>query len=110
MGKPVVQAVDAFNNQNILRSELQIIPFVFTKACFKVKTGHFHPFSRQQIRHILIEFFHINGFQTFEIIVALFVQRRLIPVYEIIVHRDGMRYQAMGFQLDGKTMGKGGLS
>ena len=57
MGKPVVQAVDAFNNQNILRPELQIIPFVFTKACLKLKRGHFHPFSRQRIRHILIEFF-----------------------------------------------------
>ena len=97
MGEPVVQPVDSLDDQDIVLSQLQKIPLILPQSGLEIKPGHFHPLSGEQIAHIPVEALHIDGLQAFKIIIAVLVQRRVLPVYEIIVHGDGMGRQAVGF-------------
>ena len=42
IGKLIVQAVDALDDKNILRSQGQIVAVVFTDALFEVELWDFH--------------------------------------------------------------------
>ena len=58
----------------------------------------------------MIKKLYINSFKAFEIIISVFILRRIHPVLEIIIHRNGMRSKPEACKLNGKPVGEGCLS
>ena len=78
-----------FDHQNILRSQLQIIPAVLPLPRLEIEPGHLHSSAFQKIAHILIKLADIYRFQTLIIRFSVFIQRRVFPIDKIIVHCYG---------------------
>ena len=87
-------------------SKLEKIPLVLPVTGFEIVGGHIHPFSLQKIQHIFVKLLHIQGFQAFVILFPVFIQGCMLPVYKIIIHSNGMWFQAMSGKLNGKSVGK----
>ena len=51
---------------------------------------------------LIVEQLKVEGVERFVVIIAVFVQRGVFPVYKIIVQRNGVGAQAVGHQLHRK--------
>lgn len=58
----------------------------------------------------MVEKLRIDGFQALKVIIAVFIPRSILPVLEVIIHRDWMGLQAVSRQLDRKPVRKGRFS
>ena len=102
--------MNSLNDQNILCSKLHKAAMILPLSRKEIKFRHFHRLSGQEFTHILIKQFHINRFQTFEIIVSVVIQRRVLTVHKIIVQCNGMGNHSQSPKLNGQSVGKCGLS
>ena len=110
VGHLVIQAVNSFDDQNIVLSKLFEIAAVLTLADLKVKGWKLDSLSGEQLHHIVVELLHIQSFQTLEIIVPVLVPGRLLAIHKIIVQSNRMRYLSQRPKLDGQPVGKAGLT
>ena len=110
IGQGIIQAVDAFDDQYIFRSQLQAVALIFFRTGNKIKSRHIHFFSPKKCAHLLIKQLNIHSFQTFKIVLSILILWCIHAFHKIIVHCDRMRLQTMCHQLNGKTMRKCGLS
>ena len=91
IGKLLIETVDSFDDQYIIRSQGQKISVIFPLSLHKIILRHLHCFSCQKICHILVEQCHIQAFQHLIVVVAILIPRAVYPVDKVIVHRNGMR-------------------
>ena len=72
--------------------------------------GEFHRSPLEQPVHIPVELLHIDGAEALKVGLAVFIQRCLDAVFEVIVCRNGVRVQSAGGELGGEPVRKGGLA
>ena len=96
--------------EDIPRIHLHIMAFVFPLTCFKIEFRKFYAFSLQQSQHIHIEFFNIDCFQAFKIIIAVRIFRCQFSVYKIIIQTDQMWRVTKRCKLDWQPVCKRSLS
>ena len=109
-GQLIIQAVNAFDHQNILFSKFCLFFTVHAFAAHKIKNRQMHALSCKQCVHVIVKLLNIDGFQTFVVWFPIFIHRCVFPVYKIVIHRDRMRSQSVCGKLDRKPMRKGRLS
>ena len=97
----LIQAVDTFDHQNIIRSQLFEIAFILPLSGLEIEGRQLHALSGQQSAHVIIKLLYINGFQTFEIVITVLIPWREFSVHEIVVQCNGMRCFPQGLQLNG---------
>ena len=106
----VIDSVNSFYDQNLLRLQLQMSAFVFSLPCNKIEGRQLNVSALQKLRHAAGEQPGIYGLQTFKIITSVFVFRRIFPVLKEVVHRDRMRFQPVDGKLGGKPVAECGLA
>ena len=106
----IIQAVNAFDHQNILLTKLHIMSVIFPFSGLEIERRKLNPFSCKQLFQIVIKKFHIQCFQTLIIRLSFCVQRCIHTVLKVIIHRNRMRDQTAYPELDGKPSGKCSLS
>ena len=106
----VVKSMNSFDYENVIRTELLKVALVFSGSDLKVKCRNLDSFSCKKSVHVFIEKLYVNSFKAFEIVISVFVQRRIRSVDKIIVNRNGMRLKAERTKLYGKSVRKACLS
>ena len=90
IGSLLIQSVDSLDDQNIVRSQLFEIALVLPLSGLEVEGRQFHPLSGQQSAHIVVKLLHVNGFETFKIVISVFIPGGKLSVHKIIIQSDGM--------------------
>ena len=86
-----IQAVDPLDDQHIICAQSFWFISVFFVPCHKIKGWDHHFLAGQQFFELLVKKLHIHRFQTFKIISSRLISWILLPLYEIIIHRDRVR-------------------
>ena len=102
----LVQAVNAFHNEDIIGPEFQHIASVFAVTRLEIIVRQFDFFAFQECIHVAVKQRRVNAVQIFEIIVSEFVLRIILTVHEIVIHADRMRNQTMRAKLNAEAIGK----
>ena len=102
--------MNSLDQDDLVGLNTQFLAAIFPATLLEVKGGQFHFFAIVQPREVFVEELQIDGFDVLEIGFAPFVQRRLLTVDEVVVHRDGHRSEAVDAQLDGQSFGERGLA
>ena len=85
-----IQAVNAFNNQNIVFSKFQWTSYKFFMSLHKIKIWNYHFFSIQQFLHLFLKQINIHCTKSFKIIISLLVFRSLSSFFKVIIYCDRM--------------------
>ncbi len=99
-----IEAVDALDDENVLIPHGHRAVVVSALAGFKIINGQIHLFAGQKVADIRIEQLQVQGLQAFKIVVAVRIQRRLVPGQEPVVHGQNVRAQSKGAELDGEPV------
>ena len=105
-GRDRIQAVDAFNDQNVVFIHAQLLSFVNAFALLEIEGRKINLLSCKKRRHILVKQFGIHRFNAVKIIIAVNIDRCLLPVDKPVVHADDMRPQPERTQLNREPVGK----
>lgn len=76
--------MNAFKDERLSVFEFDHVPF-FALACFEVVSRKLNFFAADKFFDIACKLFQVQGFDGFKIVVAVFIQRRIVTVYEIII-------------------------
>ena len=102
--------MDSFDHQHIVAPQLKFVALILFLSGQKIECGQGYFLSPQKRLHLAVEQLNVHGSQTFKIIVAVFIPRRVFPFHKIIVHSDRMRFQSVRHQLDRQPVGKSCLA
>lgn len=102
--------MDAFDDKHIVRVHAHVGAKRFPGACGEVVFGDFHLFAGDEVLQVLVEQFQINGFESVEVVMAVGVERGLVPINEVVVQGKGYGFQAVDSKLSGQTAGECGFA
>ena len=77
--------MNSLDHQNILRTKLAEIAIIFSLAQQEIKLRKLNSFSIQKRCHIFIKLLCVDCLQTFEIVIAILIQRCILAILKIIV-------------------------
>ena len=77
--------MDAFQNNNLIIINTQIISFEFPFSGTEIETRQFYFLSLQQCGELLIEEFQIECIQGFVIVLSFVVKRSTFSVYKVVI-------------------------
>ena len=105
-----IQPVDSLaeSNQHGIFLQLQLVTAIFTAAGAEIVLGHFDLFTSQQTLQMIVEQLQVDSLQTFKVIAAVSLTRRIDTVFIIVIHRNGNRTQAVNCHLNAQTPCRGG--
>ena len=106
IGHLLVQTMDTFYYQYIVRSQSCDLAAVLPFSGLKVKSRQLHALPLKQIAHVLVKLLHIQSLEAFIIRLPLIVKRRLVMVQVIIIQPDRMGLQTVGAKLDRQSVGE----
>ena len=109
-GEAGVEAVDAFEDDDLVGGEGEGFAFEFHAAGFEVEAGHVDGLAGVEGVEMLVEEGEVDGFDVFEVVVAFFVAGGVFAVDEVVVDGDGDGSEAVDAELDGEAFGEGGLA
>ena len=93
--------MDAFNNKDIIRSKLFEVPFVLTFSRYEIKGRKLNSLTIEQSTHVIIELLRIDCLKALKIIITIWLSRRKLAVYKIVIYRNRMWCQSMCSKLYG---------
>ena len=93
--------MDSFDYKDIIFTEFLWLCFKIPFTGLKVKNRKIDFLACQQIAHVLIELFHIDCFNAFEVIISILVFRCFLPIYEIIIYRNRVWMKPVHSELNG---------
>ena len=99
VGEGVIQAVNPLDDQNILLTQGQRFTVIFPGAFLEVIGGHLYGLALEQAHHVPVEALHVHGSQPLEVILAVGVSGGVLPVFKVVIRRDGVGAQPAGQQL-----------
>ena len=102
--------MDAFHDQHVVVRKLQELADELARAGGEVIFWDLDPLTGEQLLQLLVEKRDIQCFQTFKVIFAVFVERRIDPVAEIVIERDNDGVQAVDPHVEGQALGGGRLA
>ena len=97
--KGVIQAVNPLDDQNILLAQGQRFTIIFPDAFLEVIGGHLYGLAHEQAPHVPVEALHVHGSQPLKVILAVGVSGGILPVFKVVIRRDGVGTQPAGQQL-----------
>jgi hypothetical protein len=106
-----VQAVDALQQQDLVRLEVQRrsrIPEAL--AVHEVEAGGPNLLTREQARQVIVQQRQIDGFEGLEVVPAFRIARRAFPVDVVVVERDRARQDAVDLELHREPLDEGRLA
>ena len=109
-GQGRIQGVDAFDQEDAARIQLDLLAIVLPQAGDEVEFRHIHLLSVDHPHDVLLHEGVVHGVEVVEVEAAVGEARGFQPVHEIVVGGHGQGLQAAGLQLDGQTLAEGGLS
>ena len=98
-----IKAVNAFHEQDITFLEFEFLAQVFPLALDKVVGRHIDFLAGEQVGHVLVELFQVEGIKRLVVIVTGLVARRAVTVHEIVVKFNNLRYNIVCNQLDSES-------
>ena len=104
--RPLVQGVDAFDDEDAVVLHPHQIALVFPYALLEVELGQFDFRPLQQFVQVVVEERHVDGVDALVVIRTVSLLRRLVPVQVIVVHGDGDGLDAVHFELDAQALGE----
>ena len=106
----VVQAVDAFDDEDVVLTELTEVAAVLALSGDEVVDRQLHGLPREEFQHILAELFDIDALDRLEILLSIRTDRRELAIPEVIIDGDRVRMQAEGHELDAEPTCEGRLA
>ena len=92
--------MDALHDQNFALAKLHKFTAVLTLARHEVVIGQFYFFPCDNLLQVLIELLQIQRLHALEVLLAVLIQRGVLPIKEIIVQRNLVRLHAQRAQLN----------
>ena len=105
-----VQGVDAFQDEDGVVVDAQLVAFEFLFAGVEVEARQFHFLAPQEGLQLGVEQLEVEGVERFVVVVALLVAGCVFAVHKVVVQRDGVGAQPVGHQLHAEALAEGGLS
>ena len=95
----------AFDEQYRAGVQTDCVAAVFALSFGEIVGGQSHFLAVQYGVEIAVERLQVEGVKRLVVVLAVFVARGVHAVYEIIVKRDELRFEQIGYQLYGKSFG-----
>ena len=102
--------MDALDHQHLIVVQLESATALLAASRLEVVARQFHLLAPEEGVHLLVEQRQVQGVQVFVVVVALLVAGRLVAVDEIIIQRDGYRFDAVDGQLYRQSLAGGRLA
>ena len=102
--------MDALNHQYGIVVETQLFATHLRCTCGEVVARQLHLLATEEGCELFVQQRQVQGVQILEVVVALLVAWRLVTIEEIVVERDGHRFDAVDSQLHTESFAGCGLS
>ena len=101
IAEPVIQSMNSLDHQNIVFIQLQKITFIFSGSCFEIrKPASLTLFPSKSSSISLLNCSTSIASRHSKFLFPKLIYRSQVPVNEIIIHCDRMRFHSMGSQLN----------
>ena len=104
--QPRIQAVNALDQKHRALVHAQRPVIRLALAGNEVIARHPHLAAREQGGQIVVEPADVDRFERLVVVLPVLVERRLLPVHEIVVERDEHRTHAQNAELDAEPLGE----
>ena len=85
-----IESVDSLYYENVIFFKLHVIAVIFSLSDLEIECRKFDPFTGKELEHVIVEALGIDSFDALEIVIAVFVPRSILTVYEIIIKSDSV--------------------
>ena len=96
----VVQAVDAFDDEDIVLTELTEVAAVLALSGDEIVDRQLHRLASEELQHILAELLDVDALYGLEILLSIRADRRELAITEVIIDGDRVWMQAEGHELN----------
>ena len=102
--------MDTFHHQHLAFVQTQLPATLHTLTCGEVIAWQFNLLTTEQRVHLLSQQWQVQGVQVLEVVITCGITGSKLTVQEIVVERDGNRFDAIHSQLHREALTRGGLT